>query len=676
MVDRATGALTIYTQGAVGTAEPERSDLPLDPRAARVHPPRVRAGRVRRAPDGGRDRRHLAATSTRHARRPGRFVPFAARLPSVGMADRWYPGPDLAPLSRRLELPHRRARRRSAGAGRRPARLPAARAASARRAVSASEPPAAGWSTPGSRPTTSRRAGIPVPENYSAPVVHRRSQEDIERPPPGVPARRHPVHDLLVRAVVGPDAQHQDAHRQGRGQRVPRLRLGARSARHDGDASVAPGPARTRSDPANLPPITDRSPADAGAGEQPRQRLERPRERPDRRVRADRPDARSRATTPTTTSCRPALGYELTVPISMANDYNGYIATYREYQRGDHYRKALTGWGPHSSDYMATRLVTIGAPAERPGARAAARPGRGDRAAAEGRRGPWRSTTRAPQAARRRRPPRPAAYEAPLPDDGGDAEARSSSPQDVERFAAAFFTWNGGSNYTDNPHVQVQRRAAARWERLRRQSGEMPVTLEFPQRPRRAELPERRAASGAGRRTSRRSSRASTRARARWRRPPGDVPLRGRRPAPRGRRGRAVRPRVARVRGRGRGAASPSRTCASTPDGRVSFRGRPARTRAHAAARQAEIGPIDYPDSYASPARVHRRSDRLARPGRAGRPGAARVVLLHLLVPALARHGRRRARDLTFAAAGRDRAGRWPLGSRAGAGGGSAARHG
>ena len=44
----------------------------------------------------------------------------------------------------------------------------------------------------------------------------------------------------------------------------------------------------------------------------------------------------------------------------MANDYNGYIASYREYQRGDHYRKALTAWGPHSSDYMATRLVDMG----------------------------------------------------------------------------------------------------------------------------------------------------------------------------------------------------------------------------------------------------------------------------------------------------------------------------
>src|SRR4051812_40761361 len=55
-----------------------------------------------------------------------------------------------------------------------------------------------------------------------------------------------------------------------------------------------------------------------------------------------------------------ALGYKLTIPVAMANDYNGYIATYREYQRGDHYRKALTGWGPHSSDYMATHLVQMG----------------------------------------------------------------------------------------------------------------------------------------------------------------------------------------------------------------------------------------------------------------------------------------------------------------------------
>jgi hypothetical protein len=48
----------------------------------------------------------------------------------------------------------------------------------------------------------------------------------------------------------------------------------------------------------------------------------------------------------------PRNGFAMTIPIGMANDYNGYIATYREFRRGDHYRKALTAWGPHSSDYL------------------------------------------------------------------------------------------------------------------------------------------------------------------------------------------------------------------------------------------------------------------------------------------------------------------------------------
>ena len=135
----------------------------------------------------------------------------------------------------------------------------------------------------------------------------------------------------------------------------------------------------------------------------------------------------------------------------MANDYNGYIATYREYQRGDHYRKALTGWGPHSSDYFATRLVAAG-----PRARTAA-PDAGRRAARR-----RRSTAdlahndaRADGARRDRRRERSQAYEAALPDDGGHGRGRRRSPRDVERFDAAFFTWNGGSNFTDNPEVAV-----------------------------------------------------------------------------------------------------------------------------------------------------------------------------------------------------------------------------
>ena len=72
-----------------------------------------------------------------------------------------------------------------------------------------------------------------------------------------------------------------------------------------------------------------------------------------------------------------------------------------------------------------------------------------------------------------------AAYEASLPDDGGDA-AVVDQPADVERFGASLFTWNGGSNFTDNPEVRVERQVGSGWEPYADQSGELPVTLAFP----------------------------------------------------------------------------------------------------------------------------------------------------------------------------------------------------
>ena len=157
----------------------------------------------------------------------------------------------------------------------------------------------------------------------------------------------------------------------------------------------------------------------------------------------------------------------------MANDYNGYIATYREYQRGDHYRKALTAWGPHSSDYMTSRLVKMGgklkggpAPAREIGqekviADVALNDQRADKLGEIGE----TSVT---------------AYEAALPNDGGSAQP-VQQPQDIERFDATFFKWVGGSNFTDNPHVKVQRLEAGQWRDHAGQSGEIPVTLEYPQ---------------------------------------------------------------------------------------------------------------------------------------------------------------------------------------------------
>jgi hypothetical protein len=171
------------------------------------------------------------------------------------------------------------------------------------------------------------------------------------------------------------------------------------------------------------------------------------------------------------------LGYTLTVPLGMTNDYNGYIATYREYQRGDHYRKALTGWGPHSSDYMASRLVNMGRVLRKPDLRDELLPEEfGDlkvpadlahndaRAQALGNTG-----STAIQA-----------YEAALPDDGGDAKA-VKQPAAVKRFDGTFFTWNGGSNFTDNPRVKVQRKVGDAWKDYARQDGELPVTIEYPE---------------------------------------------------------------------------------------------------------------------------------------------------------------------------------------------------
>jgi hypothetical protein len=80
------------------------------------------------------------------------------------------------------------------------------------------------------------------------------------------------------------------------------------------------------------------------------------------------------------------------------------------------------------------------------------------------------------------------AYEAQLPD---DVPARVvTQPSDVERFAAAFFRWDGGSNYTDMPEVKVQRRVGSRWEDYAGQQGELPVTMKFPEA---GELPAYRA---------------------------------------------------------------------------------------------------------------------------------------------------------------------------------------
>jgi hypothetical protein len=168
----------------------------------------------------------------------------------------------------------------------------------------------------------------------------------------------------------------------------------------------------------------------------------------------------------------PCEGYTLPVMVGQANDYVGYIVTYREYQRGDHYRKALTAFGPHTSDYINTRLVQMGAELKGGAAPSATLDpvvGPADeliqlaKSMAVGQGGTAGS----------------AAYEAALPDDGG-TPATVSEPTSLERFGATTLSWVGGSNYTDNPTVVVQKEGPSGWQTVATQEGgEVVVTLAY-----------------------------------------------------------------------------------------------------------------------------------------------------------------------------------------------------
>jgi hypothetical protein len=181
-------------------------------------------------------------------------------------------------------------------------------------------------------------------------------------------------------------------------------------------------------------------------------------------------------------------GYKLTVTIAMANDYNGYIASYREYMDHDHYRKALTGWGPHSSDYYATRLAQMGRALH--GDAVSRREIDGQTVAAKS------DPAWAPLVAKEAVDQKHAdakvravgeaaaqgvkAYELTLSNDGG-SDQELVQPKDIQRFDSATFTWSGGNNYTDNPAVRVERQVDGNWVPFADQSGEIPVTLQYPE---------------------------------------------------------------------------------------------------------------------------------------------------------------------------------------------------
>lgn len=175
----------------------------------------------------------------------------------------------------------------------------------------------------------------------------------------------------------------------------------------------------------------------------------------------------------THTELAPEHGYTLPIGVGHAGDYNGYTVSYREYMSRDHYRKALTSYGPHTADYMSTRLMELagslrGGPAFVPDPHHQL--GTADEARQE-------SLARAVGAASA------ATYDgwqASLPDDAGPA-GPLAQPRDITRFDAATFTWRGGSNAVDNPTVVVERRTAQGWVPYADQTGEVQTRVHFPE---------------------------------------------------------------------------------------------------------------------------------------------------------------------------------------------------
>ena len=498
MTDRATGAINIWTQGAVGTSEPERSTYhSVHERLEFTH------REYAQAEYGARLMSDEIIGLWRGIERgtpedPSRFVPFMTDFP-VQVEDRWYPGPFSHPYP---GVSNCRTDKGLSGDPQLPVvGLPTCQGVQSGLAelndeVGLPPPPDAGLPPidPGLSTDDFEAAKIPVPENYGAPS-YGGLQEDID-----VHLQVIRLGGILLTICSCEQWYDQSNNIETRTDRVAGNEYlgydwGARCRRNGDGRWSCPNPEEPG---AKLPPISDlkyrrmraqvNNPANGWNDAENAATAESEPADP-ASIKGNYTHDDRCGPTPLTPGDRPcgageaspsaSLGYQLTVPISMANDYNGYIATYREYQRGDHYRKALTAWGPHSSDYLATRLVTMARQLKRP-ALVLPKDQRQEAAlAAKAELDTANNDARA-QALGETGAGAIAAYEAALPDDR--PPAKLVEPQDVERFGAAFFTWNGGSNFTDNPVVRVERQVpGGAWQPYAGQSGELPVTLEFPE---------------------------------------------------------------------------------------------------------------------------------------------------------------------------------------------------
>ena len=170
----------------------------------------------------------------------------------------------------------------------------------------------------------------------------------------------------------------------------------------------------------------------------------------------------------------PEQGYDLVVSVGMANDYWGYMAEYREYRaHSNAYRKALNALGPHGADFVATRLARMAANLNGAGVALPFNPL--DAAyQAESHRADTLARTLGELARAYT-----AAYELTLPPDGGTPRITQQPDDAVKRFSAAVLKFVGGSNYTDLPQVRVERLVGDQWQTYGTQEGEVQLQLQF-----------------------------------------------------------------------------------------------------------------------------------------------------------------------------------------------------
>ena len=169
----------------------------------------------------------------------------------------------------------------------------------------------------------------------------------------------------------------------------------------------------------------------------------------------------------------PDAGYKMAIGVGHAGDFNGYTVSYREYQSWDAYRKALVSFGPHTADYMSTRMVQLAAKLNgvpQPKLEADIARGLPD----EGRQLAMSAALGATSLAAWE------AWQEAIPVDKGPVGQAVRQPTDIKRFDAATFKWRGGSNAVDNPRVIVQRLVDGEWRRFADQSGEIQTMVDFP----------------------------------------------------------------------------------------------------------------------------------------------------------------------------------------------------